>query len=147
MFCILKAQVSNKKTYLSNKSRTKCDFLLSRCFDLPSIHLPSLYSAADCATYQCLLDNLVLHVKVRKFATRLFFLRFNLKILHLAKKITQPAVVMVVALAANTCTLNGSQVCPRISSGCIGALVHWCIGARDVRLHGECWRHPAPPAD
>ena len=38
---------------------------------------------------------------------------------------------------------------------CTGALVHWCIGelvrwyigARDVRLHGEGWRHPAPPAD
>ena len=29
----------------------------------------------------------------------------------------------------------------------VGALVHWCIGARDVRLHGEGWRHPAPPAD
>ena len=69
----------------------------------------------------------------------------------------------IVALAASTCTLNGSQVCPRSRSGCtsalvhwcigelvhwcIGALVRWCIGARDVRLHGECWRHPAPPAD
>ena len=54
-------RLATKKTYIRNKSRTKFDFLLSRCFDLPSIHLRSLYSAADCATYQCLLDNLLFH--------------------------------------------------------------------------------------
>ena len=57
----VKHRLATKKTYLSNKSWTKCDFLLSRCFDLPSIHLRSLYSAANCATYQCLLDNLLFH--------------------------------------------------------------------------------------
>ena len=34
----------------------------------------------------------------------------------------------IVALAASTCTLNGSQVCPRSSSGCTSALVSWCVG-------------------
>ena len=106
-------------------------------------------------------------------STKLFLLCFNLKILYLAKKLHNQRLwwlwqissvqecknhtygFAIVALAASTCTLNGSQVCPRSRSGCPSALVHWCIGelvrwcigARDVRLHGEGWRHPAPPAD
>ena len=84
-------------------------------------------------------------------STKLFLLCFNLKILHLAKKLHNQQLwwlwqissvqecknhtygFAIVALAASTCTFNGSQVCPRSSRQwvrqCIGELVRCCISA------------------